>query len=344
MPAIIPTATYLTPTVLASYQSIDDVPYVLQAMETVMVFIDFNGNIFHLNGPQAGKEGVYFYENLQGEQHLPFEQVTSESAWTWGADIERQDYLCHKINLRVFIGGPGMNNITYRMCEERWWAGQDEVNGGWFGQFTRFSGWRWLQVWPEKTVDTTQKRDPVAYDNNMAIWDIRWIAPLPNYAKPALISSPWIASNSGPPDANGFFHGIIAMPNRGDMFSYVRYLINGAGIAVVQDNNSTNTVPLPELFASDGQGLCDSDPLHKTLIAENDPFDGGFYNTVSGAGILNFFLTGNTTAASEAWWLRGYVRFSYSVPPGSVAQLHVMHNNPNAQIVAQLPQRYKRGR
>jgi hypothetical protein len=344
MPAIIPTATYLTPQTVASYQSIDDVPYILQAMETVMVYIDSNGNIFHLNGPQAGQEGVYFYENLQGEQHLPFEQVTIESAWMWGSIIQRQDYQCHKINFRVFIGGPAMNNITYRMSEERWWAGQDEVNGGWFGQFTRFSGWRWLQVWPEKTVTTTQKRDPVAYDNNGAIWDVQWLAPLPNYGKPALISNPWLASAAGPPDKNGFYHGVIAMPNRGDLKGYVRYLINGAGTAIVQDNNSTNMVTLPQLFTADGQGLCDTDPLHKTLVAENDPFDVGFYNTLSASGILSFFLTGQPAAASEAWWLRGYVRFIYSVAPNSVVQLHVMHNNPNAQIVAQLPQRYKRGR
>ena len=38
-PAIIPAATYLTPEVLATYQSIEDVPYVLQAMETVAVYI-----------------------------------------------------------------------------------------------------------------------------------------------------------------------------------------------------------------------------------------------------------------------------------------------------------------
>jgi hypothetical protein len=344
MPAIIPAATYLTPQVVSTYQTIEDVPYILQAMETVMVFIDFQGNIFHLNGPHAGQEGVYFYENLQGEQHLPFEQVTVESAWMWGSIIQRQNYMCHKINFRVFIGGPSMNNITYRMCEDRWWAGQDEVNGGWFGQFTRFSGWRWLQVYPEKTVTTAQKRDPVAFDNNGAIWDIEWIAPLPNYSKPALISNAWLANAAGPADKNGFYHGVIAMPNRAELASSVRYLINGAGTAIVQDNNSDRMVTLPPLLATDGQGLCDTDPLHKTLVAQNDPFDQGFFNTISASGILNFFLTGSTTDASEAWWLRGYVRFINTIAPKSVVHLHVMHNNPNAQIVASLPQRYKRGR
>jgi hypothetical protein len=344
MPAIIPAATYLTPEVLATYRNIDDTPYILQAMETVMVYIDFNGNIFHLNGPLAGREGVYFYENLQGEQHIPFEQVTVEGAWQWGAYISRQNYLPHKINFRIFIGGPNMNNITYRMCEDRWWAGQDEVNGGWFGQFTRFSGWRWLQVWPEKTVRTTQKRDPVAYDNNGAIWDVDWIAPLPNYSKPALITMPWRAVDAGASDKQGYYHGVIAIPNRGDLPGHVRYLINGAGTCQVQDNNSTRMVKLPKILTTDGQCLCDTDPLHKPLLAENDPYDNGFYKTKRATGLLNFLLSASTTAAHNAWWLRGYVRFLNTVPPKSVVQLRVMHTNPRATIVAQLPQRYKRGR
>lgn len=345
-PAIIPAAAYITPQVVASYQSIDEVPYPLQAMETVMVYIGPSGNIYHLNGPQAGREGVVFYENLQGEHHLWFDQVTVEGAYMLGGLIDRANYTIRKINFRVFIGAPGMNNITYRMCENRWWEDQDEVNGGWFGVFTRFSGWRWLHVYPEKTVDTTQKRDPVAYDNNCAIWDINWIAPTPYYAKPSILSDAWYASTSGAPNSDGYYFGTIAIPNRADMQGYVKYLITGAnaGTCIVQDNNSTNMVTLPEIFSTDGDVLVDTDPIHKTLIAQNDPQDNGYYAVTSASGLLGFFLQGNTTEASEALWLRGYVRFLYTTPPNSVVTLNVMHTNPNAQIVAQMPQYYKRSR
>src|SRR5947199_10796599 len=108
-PAIIPAATWLHPNTVASYSDIEELPYPLKAMETVMVFIDNNGNITHLNGPQAGIEGVYFYENLQGEQHLFFEQVTVEGAYMLGGLIDRVNYLIRRINFRVFIGSPGMN-------------------------------------------------------------------------------------------------------------------------------------------------------------------------------------------------------------------------------------------
>jgi hypothetical protein len=345
-PALVPAPSYLQPETVATYSDIEELPYPLQAMETVMVFIDFNGNIFHLNGPQAGKEGVVFYENLQGEHHLFFEQVTVEGAYMLGGIIDRVNYAIRKINFRVYIGSPGMNNITYRMCEDRWWAGQDEVNGGWFGVFTRLTGWRWIQVYPAKTVDTTQKRDPVAYDNNCAVWDIDWIAVIPYYAKPSINSAAWVAANSGPANAQGYYTGTIGIPNHGDMASSVKYLVTGdnAGSCIVQDNNSTNFVTLPELYDTDGDVLCDTDPIHKTLVAQNDPQPDAYYAISSASGLLNFFLQSVSTPAHEALWLRGYVRFIYVVPPYSVVHLKVQHTNPGAVIIAQLPQRFKRSR
>lgn len=346
VPAIIPAAQYVTPEVMATYRTIDDVPYKLQAMETVMVFIDSNGNIFNLNGPLAGREGVRLWENLQGEHHLWFEQVVVEGAYQRGGIIDRTNYLTRKINLRVIIGNPGMNNITYRMCESRFWAGQDEVNGGWFGVFTRYTGWRWLKVYPAKTVDTTQKRDPVAYDNNQAIWDINWIAVDPDYVKPALLGQPWVAANSGAADANGYYHGLILAVNRSEQEVHVSYLITGdsSGTCVVQDNNSENMVTLPPIYPTDGDVLVDTDSTHKALIAQNDPHPDEYYAITSAAGLLKFFLQAGGTAAQEALWLRGYVRFLYSIPPYSVVPLHVMHTNINAVITAEVPQRFKRSR
>jgi hypothetical protein len=341
----IPSADYLRPEVVATYEHIEDFPYPLQAMETVMVFIDHSGNVFHLNGPLAGREGVRLHENIQGEQHLFFEQVTTESAYQFGSTIERVNYLARKINLRVYIGRPGMNNITYRACEDRWWTGQDEVHGGWFGVFTRFSGWRWIQVWPAKTVDTTQKSDPVAYDNNQAIWDINWLSPVPYYSTPSLMTMPWLAAKAGAPDKDGFYHGTLAIPNTGDIGSYVEYLLTDCeGTVFVQDNIMERTQEVGPIFASDGQVTVDTDPTHKTLVSENDPHDNEFYKILRAAGLLNFLLTPTAALSGEPLWLRQYIRFLYPVPPKTVAHLRVRANNPNAQIVARLSQRFKRSR
>ena len=342
----IPSADYLRPEVLATYEHIEDLPYVLQAMETVVVYVDSNGNVTHLNGPNAGREGVRLHENLQGEHHLFFEQVVTESAYQFGATIERVNYLARKINARVFIGRPGMNNITYRACEDRWWTGQDEQKGGWLGIFTRFSGWRWIQVWPAKTVDTAQKRDPVAYDNNQAIWDINWIAPVPYYTNGApIMTAPWLAAKAGAPDADGFYHGVLAIPNMGDIGSYVEYLLTDcAGEVWVQDNIAERSVKVGPIYETDGQITVSTDPTEKTLVSEFDPHDNEFYKMIRATGLVKFLLLPTKALSGEAIWLRQYIRFMYPTPPKAVAHLHVKANNPNAQIVARMSQRFKRSR
>jgi hypothetical protein len=347
-PTFAQAAQYMRPEVLASYENIEALPYRLQAMEIVMMYIAANGDVTHLVGPGAGAEGVQLALNLQGEQHLFFEQVVTESAYQFGATIERVNYLARKINLRVQIGRPGMNKITYLAAEERFWRGQDEVQGGWLVVFTRFSGLRIIPVWPQKTVDTTQKMSPLAYNNNQAQWDINWISPIPYYSKPALRTRNWRADQSGPPDSEGYYHGTLAVPNKGDLGSYVEYLLNNCdgadGDTWLQDNMSDRMVAMPAIFSTDGQVLVDSDPTHKALVAEHDPHDNNMFKLLNATGVINFFLQGNNTPASEALWLRGYVQFMFPIPPNSVAHLRVKSRNPNANIVAQVTQRYKRSR
>lgn len=347
-PVIIRSAQWLRPELLATYEHIEDIePQRLQAMETVMIYVDPKGNLTTLNGPGAGEQGVQLYQTISGEQHYPFEQVVTESAYQLGATIERTNILKRLINFRIYIGRPGMNNFTYRACEDRWWSGQDEQNCGWFGVFTRYSGWRFIRVWPYKTVATGQKQDPVAYNNNQAIWDVDWIAPVPYYSKPATSSKPWVARLSGAPvleaDGNRYYHGTIAVPNKGDLESHVEYMITGGGTCIVQDNSSDRYVTLPLIDDTDGLVLCDTDSTHRTLIAAHDPHDDIFTKILRSVGLLNFFLTGSNNVG-EPLWLRGYVRFMYSLPPQSITHLRVKHTNPNATIVAVVTQRYKRSR
>lgn len=336
------TAPLISQAVLATYQNFYDLPKQLIALDDRVIYIDPAGNIFHLSGPQEGSEGVTLGEQLQGEQHLPFEQVITEGAYQFGATIERTNYPKRLINLRVTIGGAGFTNYQYQMCDNRWWQGQDETRDGWLGISTRFTGWRWIPVRPFKTIDTAQKRSPVTYGNNMATWDINWVCQRPYYTKPALFQS-WFAQQSGTPNKNGWYTGSIKLANRGDLPTSVQYMIDGAGVAQVQDNNSNIMVQLPALFAADGPGLCDTNPEARTLTAANDPVDNAFFDFLASSEILNFFLT-NLTSSTDPWWQRGYVRFLYTVPPQTVVTFNVAHTNPNAVITAVLPQKFKRSR
>lgn len=338
------TASYTLAQQFASYTSLNQFPEYLAAIQTVIVYIDPNDNVFHLNGPLAGMEGVTLGENLQGEQHLPFSQVLIRGAFQKGATIQRTNVEERMINARIQVGSKsgGMNNYTYRMAEERWWAGQIEDRPGWLGVFTRLSGWRWIQVYPYKTIDTAQQQDPVAYGNNWAEWDVNWIAPDPYYAKPA-VHRQWKAATAGPKQNDGFYYGNIVLANRGDVASTVYYLISGAGHCKVQDNNSGSLVQLPIIEPGDGVVLCNTDPGEVPLQSQNDPQDNEFYKIIRAAGILNFYLAGVADAGIPIWQ-RGFVRFLYTTPPQTATHFTVAHTNPNATITAILPQRFRRAR
>lgn len=336
------TAGYISPAVLATYADFYSISPNLRALDTQIIYIAPNGSIFHLAGPGAGAEGVRLGQQLQGEQHFPFEQVIMEGAYQFGATIERQNYNKRLINMRVTIGGENFTRYQFQMCDNQWWSGQDETQDGWLGVSTRFTGWRWIPVRPFKTVDTAQKMDEGAYGNNLAVWDVNWIGQRPYYTKPALYGT-WFAAQSGQPNKSGLYTGSVKLANRGDLPTHVEYMIDGAGLATVQDNNSSSMVALPELTAADGVGLCDTDPANMTLTAANDPVDNSLFDWLASSEILNFFLT-NLTSSTEPWWQRGYVRFLYSVPPQSVVTFNVAHTNPNAVITVLLSQRYKRSR
>ena len=147
------------PNSIAPYKEFDALPETLAARQTTVMYIDPNQNVFHINGPLAGTEGVTLGQQLQGDRHLPFSQVVTESAYQLGATLERTNVEKRIISARVQIGNSSMNNILYRYCEDRWWAGQqascnpNQTTGtvgppGWLCVFTRLTGWRWIQVWP----------------------------------------------------------------------------------------------------------------------------------------------------------------------------------------------------
>lgn len=343
-----PTAGYLSPGILSTYQNFYAIPYPIQGLDTSMVHIAPNGNITHLAGPGRGTEGVSVMQQLQGEQQVPFEQIVTESAYQWGGTIERTNYPPRKIGMRIAIGGDNFTTYAYQLCDQRWWAGQDEANDGWLGVYTRFTGWRWIPVRPFKTVDTTQPLDPVAYQNNLAIWDVTWICQRPWYSKPGTYVT-WQATDpstgqTAPQDKAGNYTGTLTLANQGDFQTYVQYIVNGAGTAIVQDNNNpAQQVTLPPIFAADGPCLVDTDPQERTLTASADPIDNEFFQYIRSSSVLNFFLS-NIADEGEPWWQRGYVRFLNSVPPQTITQLQVKHTNPNASITALLTQRYRRSR
>lgn len=325
---------------LAAYDQWDKLPKALQGMDTRVLYISPDGVMFHLyGGPNAGRQGVHLAEDFAGDYLWPFELLLTEGAYELGATIERVNVLKREITLHITIGNhkPPLTNYQYRMAENRWWDGQDENRDGWLGIYTRFSGWRWLKVRPAKTVATGQTRDPVAFDNNVATYEVSWIAQRPYYTKPSLFTT-WKAA-----DTPGVLEARVPMANRGDIKSHVQYLVSGAGTVSVQDGNSGRMVQLPPITKNDGYVLVDTDPNARTLTATNDPVDNAFYKLARASKILDFFLH-DTAVTGLPIWKRFDKRFMASIPPKSVATLRVTHTNPNGSITVLVPQRYKRSR
>jgi hypothetical protein len=339
------TAGFINDATIATYQDFFSIPQPWRGLDTTMVHLAPNGNITHLSGAGRGLEGITLGETLQGEQHLPLEQVISESAFEWGSTIERTNYPQRLINLRVTVGGTingwPYSTYQYQLVDNRWWDGQDETQDGWLGVYTRFTGWRWIPVRPLKTVDTAQKSDAVMYGNNFAVWDINWVCQRPYYTRASLFKT-WSAQGSRQA-SNGMYYGSLILANQADMQTYVQYLINGAGTCAVQDNNSSTLVVLPPIIDTDGPCLCDTDPQARQLTAANDPVDTLFYQYLQSSTVLKFLLS-NVAGDGEPWWERGYVRFTNSIPPRTVSTLNLQHSNPNATITAIVTQRYKRSR
>jgi hypothetical protein len=321
----------------------------LRSMGTQVVYISPQNQLFHLAGPNSGREGVSLATQLLGDQQWPFDVVLQESAYMMGASIERVNINKRMFNLGVTIGrhNPPMTEYQYRMAEDHWWQGQDEQQDGWLGVWTRFSGWRWIPVRPDRTVQTAQKMDTTAFGNNVSTWDLTWIAARPYFTKPALIST-WKAKNS-PTQPNPNFGGddlhtgTIHLANRGDLPSYVSFIVSSPGEAWVQDNDSERMVKLPYTQKSDGPYLCDTEPGNRTLTASTDPVDRLLYDVIRQSKILDFFLH-ETGALGLPLQLRFNDRFMYSVPPRTAVALTVQHSKSNGSITAILPQRYKRSR
>ena len=345
-------------------------PPAVRGMMTHVVYLTpAQDYIFNLAGPSKGREGVRLATQVEGDQQWPFKQVLVNSPYMFGASIERQNIPERMFDVGIIIGSqaPPMTEYQYRLAEDHWWAGQDEANDGWLGVYTRYSGWRWIPVRPNETVKSPQKLDPTAYGNNASQWNINWIAARPYFTKPALykLFSANTAGPAMPPPAGGgilsgildplvslidditglnmYSWGTLPLANRGDLPSYATFFVSSPGQAIVQDNDSTRLVALPYTQPSVGTYMCDTEPSHRTLTAANDPRDNLIFDIIRQSIILDFFLSG---IANEGLPLQLTFngKFIFAIPPQTVVNLTVAHSDPNGQILAVVPQRYKRSR
>jgi hypothetical protein len=123
------------------------------------VYIGPNGMRWDLSGRNKGRQGARLATHIQGDYHLPIDQLFTEGAYQMGATYERTNYPKRLINIGVVLGYtlPDQGNCSesqYRAIESNWWDSWPAETPGWWLRQTPFSGLRWAQVQLAKTVDT----------------------------------------------------------------------------------------------------------------------------------------------------------------------------------------------
>lgn len=307
---------------------------------TTWIYIAPNGSRWDLEGRHRGRQGVRMTPELGGAYHLPFEHLFTEGAYQIGSTYERSNVQKRVISLGVYVGNPKYSAHAYRMIEANWWDAWPHDTPGWLGCHTRFGGWRWAQVMLAEPVKGTVKMDPTAHGNNIQRWDMQIVAVKPWYAKRTLVTT-WEAHPATVAE-QGFDEETINIANRGHMWQWPLFLVKGPGRAAVCDGMTDRMVELPTLQESDGYVLVDTDPANRTLTASSDPIDNIFYSIVRSSRILDFLLHDISALGLPVWRRANGIRFTSQIPPRTVANIKVRHDNPTGAISVLMPQRYIR--
>lgn len=327
----------------------------LRGRQTKVAYLAPNARrLWNIGGDWAGKEGAVLAERLQGSMHLPFEQRYSAGAYMIGEELERTDYRKRVFHLGVILG-PHINYLArrrypdnefaYRMLEEKWWADWPEhyrSPAGFWGQFTRTHGWRWIRVRHGEANDQPLDLDPVAYGNNCQSWAMTIHGQFPFYSKRPFTRT-WVNDDANA-KVNGYNHGVLPLPNRGDWDQWPKFIVEGAGEVSIGDGITDRMVPLPRIYPSDGMILVDTDPSKRTLTSSNDPVDNVFWQMIRNSEVLDYLIGDITNADSGVpvgRRMEGGIGFTSQIPAKSSAHVRVTHTNPAGKITAVLPQWYK---
>lgn len=303
------------------------------------IYIGPNNLRWDLSGRNKGRQGARLATHLQGDYHLPIDQLFTEGAYQVGATYERTNILKRIINFGVVLGY-NCSELQYRAIESNWWDSWPADTPGWWGRFTPFSGWRWAQVQLAKTVDTPMPLDPTAFGNNGFQWDMQIVAAQPWWAKRMLTDS--FTAHADSVALNGYDEQTFHIANRATMEAWPKFMYTGPGKAWIQDGMTNNMIEMPELSADDGYVTVDTDPSERTLKGSNDPTDNLFYQFIRQSRVLDFFLHDLEALGEPVWRRANGIRFQSPIPPRTVANLKVRHSQPGGQVIVFMPQRYAR--
>ena len=322
----------------------------LRGEETKIVWVGPNLKWWDLAGSQAGRQGIIMTNELSGVGLLPFEHKYSEGPYVEGATLERTNIKKRIIRFGVQIQ-PNRNaradaqftsSFKYRYLENLWWSSWSKDRFGYMGFFTRATGWRWIKCVLESDTTGAYPLDPVAFQNNSAIYDMSVVAVDPYFYK-----FPFVKTWKNDPlkvevDGSGFATGNITLANRGTVVAHPKYIVTCPGMGRISDGGPERMIDLPKTAVADKFYMVDTAPNELAIQGSVDPVDNPWYKFVRQAGLLDFFLH-DIAAQGLPLWQRwdNPVIFDYAVAPKSSVTVKVQHDYPNAEITMIMPQRYE---
>lgn len=239
--------------------------HLLQDEGTKIVVWDVNGRVWHLAGPNAGREGVTLSAQ-SGYMFAPVQLLTTEGARQDGATFSRSVRWKKEWDFLAIIAPASRTSANptrdFLAVHDAWFRGWSTDKPATVGYFTRHQGWRFQRFQLDAAPEVSGDIDPTR--NGFAMYKMSAVAmdPLARHFDETAV---WT-------NASGLNEGVLAMRNAADQPAWPRYTMNGPGRWSVLDpvgGQQPRLVQTPRLLA--GQTLrIDTHPRHRTAQLHTD--------------------------------------------------------------------------
>lgn len=236
----------------------------LLALDTTkIVYIGQSGKCWHLAGPNMGAEHVTFGTDPTGMIFGPEELLFSEGARQDGATFLRSVKSKRELDFEIQIGGNDPRH--HRAVHDAFFRDVSVTRPGRFGVYTKYAGWRWLQVRLGEPPSPKWGKDPAL--RHYQAYDLMFIADDPLW---------WSFKNTYEwSNTLGVNETDLALRNAADQVAWPKYVMNGPGRWFIEDPipgvdsfDEIRMVMMPMLETGDTLML-DTHPRHPTLRLYN---------------------------------------------------------------------------
>ncbi|MEV6068400.1 phage tail protein [Nocardia sp. NPDC052001] len=232
----------------------------LETHGTKVVVWDVNGRVWHLSGPNSGREGVRLSQQ-NGFMFAPVQLLITEGARQDGATFERSVRSKKEWDFLIVISGAskdtGVDPVRdFHAVHDAWFRGWSTDKPVTVGYFTRHQGWRFQQAQLDAAPEPVSSIDPAV--NAVAAYKMSAMAmdPLEHH----------LQENSVWANTAGVGQGIVRVRNAADQPAWPRYTMNGPGrwsILDPGDGDLLRMVQTPTLVAGETLQI-DTHPRHRT--------------------------------------------------------------------------------